>query len=111
MVTATTTIAGAVSAPSPTTNATPDTAPNARQTTPASTVTTLTTSTLSSPGRELIASRRPERRGRRPGTDRCSRPDRPRLLVGRRGVRCRGGPVIGCGDRSRRRDVGGAIGR
>src|SRR6476620_5121620 len=57
VVTATTTIAGAVSAPRPTTNATPDTAPNTRQTTPASTVTTLTTSTLSSPGCDRNSSR------------------------------------------------------
>ncbi|RZL77110.1 MAG: hypothetical protein EOP32_26220 [Rhodococcus sp. (in: high G+C Gram-positive bacteria)] len=102
---------GVVNVSVATINATPDTAPNARQTTPASTVTTLTTVMLSAEGRELIASRRPERRGRRPGTDRCSRPDRPRNVVGRRGVRCRGGPVMGGGDRSRRRDVGGAAGR
>ncbi|MDT2007098.1 hypothetical protein FXW78_25745 [Rhodococcus opacus] len=102
---------GVVNVSIATTNATPDTAPNARQTAPASTVTTLTTSTLSAPWRERIASRRPERRGRRPGTDRCSTPDRPRDVVGRRGVRCRGGPVMGCGDRSRRRDAGAAAGR
>ncbi|WP_124391311.1 hypothetical protein [Rhodococcus wratislaviensis] len=41
VVTATTTIAGAVITPIPNTNATPDTPPNARQTTPANTVTTL----------------------------------------------------------------------
>ncbi|MFZ2174010.1 MAG: hypothetical protein WAW17_08250 [Rhodococcus sp. (in: high G+C Gram-positive bacteria)] len=86
VITAIRTIAGAVSATIPTTNATPDTPPNARQTTPADTVTTPATLT------------RPTRL--RAPTTTVPAAD----VVGRRGRRCRERPVTGRGDRSRRRD-------
>ncbi|MDT2009461.1 hypothetical protein FXW78_46740 [Rhodococcus opacus] len=91
MVTATRIIAGAVRAPIPNTNAAPDTALNARQTTPADTVTTLATLTRPIRLRALTA----------PVAD----------MVGRWGGRCRGRPVTGRGDRSRRRDGEAAFGR
>jgi len=85
VVTAIRIIAGAVSTPIPNTNAAPDTAPNARQTTPADTVTTPATLTRPIRLRALTAA------------------VRVADVVGRRGGRCRGWPVTGRGDRSRRR--------
>ncbi|RZL81885.1 MAG: hypothetical protein EOP32_13725 [Rhodococcus sp. (in: high G+C Gram-positive bacteria)] len=86
MVTAIRTIAGAVSAPIPNTSAAPEIPPNARQITPADTVTT--PAMLSRP----IRLRAP------------TAAVRVADVVGGRGGRCRGRPVTGRWDRSRRRD-------
>ncbi|RZL75326.1 MAG: hypothetical protein EOP32_31730 [Rhodococcus sp. (in: high G+C Gram-positive bacteria)] len=86
MVTAIRIIAGAVRAPIPNTSAAPETPPNARQTTPADTVTTPAMLT------------RPTRLRAPTATVRAAD------VVGGRGGRCRGRPVTGRGDRSRHRD-------
>ncbi|RZL74637.1 MAG: hypothetical protein EOP32_33215 [Rhodococcus sp. (in: high G+C Gram-positive bacteria)] len=86
MVTAIRTIAGAVRAPIPNTSAAPEIPPNARQTTPADTVTAPATLT------------RPIRLRAPTATVRVAD------VLGGWDARCRGRPVTGRGDRSRRRD-------
>ncbi|PBC52475.1 hypothetical protein CJ179_03670 [Rhodococcus sp. ACS1] len=112
MVTATTTFAGAVITPVPSTNATPDTPPIARQTPPANAVTTRTTGTVPSTLRGPITSRRPTAPCRCRGVDSVVGTLPPTAEVrGRWDPPRIGGPVTVCGDRLRRRDMEVAVRR